>query len=148
MNVFETADLGRTLIAGLPHVAEFALIGSASYLLDAEDVDFAVMLDIGENAFDYVDQLRSKGWSLCGGDYDTEGDTWAAVRCGDVNLMVTHSRPFFDGYLLATEVCKALKLQNKEERILVCKIVRDGLTAVQAFVRQGLPVPEHLTRDV
>ncbi len=77
----------------------------------------------------YLSELIMQGWDHCGEEYDTQHGTWGAVRRGDINLMVTHNRVFFDGYKRAMEVCKVLGLKRKEQRIAVCKVVRDGMSA-------------------
>lgn len=138
-----TSTLAREIAAGteflakLPGVKAFRLIGSAMYLPAAQvnDVDFAVMLEDGRLCMNFTAEPPFKGWKLCGDDYDIDGGTWCAIRKGDFNLMVTHSQAFYDGYIKAMEVCKALNLVNKTDRIKVCRIVRDGKTAdeVAAF---------------
>jgi hypothetical protein len=130
MNIADEIDAGRAVIASLPAITDHALIGSAMYLPQANDVDFAVLLMHGD-ACTYVSDLALKGdgWSHCGEEYDSAAGTWAAVRRGNLNLMVTHDRNFFEGYKLAMEVCKALRLTNKPDRIAVCKVVRDRMPA-------------------
>ncbi len=137
MNVKDEIERGTALVRSMPAVTGFALIGSASYLPEqAQDVDFAVMLADGQHAVDYCVALEPQGFTPCG-QYDGVGGIWYAVRHGHVNLIVTHDRKFYDGYLLAMEVCKVLRLANKEDRIAVCQVVRDGMTA--DAVRPPLP---------
>lgn len=135
----EPVDLAREIAAGaalilsMPKVAEFELIGSATYMPEADvgDVDFAVLLDDGNDALQYLTEMRDGGgWQLCS-EYDSAEGLWGAARQGRFNLMLTHDRKFYDGYLRAMEVCKALNLQSKDDRIAVCRIVRDGCSAVQ-----------------
>lgn len=121
---------GRELIAKLPAVKDFALIGSASYRPDPHDVDFAILIDPAHNAVEYCTTLINDGWGNCG-DYDGVGGIWAAVRRENLNLMVSHDPVFFERYKVAMEVCKALRLEHKEDRVAVCAIVRDGKTAEQ-----------------
>lgn len=127
---------GRAVIESLQGIAASALIGSALYLPAEKcaDVDFAVMLTDGNDAMQWCSALMShdQTWSACG-DYDSDSGTWFSVRRGDLNLMVTHDRAFYDRYLTAMEVCKALRLEKKEHRIAVCRIVRDGWSADSAL---------------
>jgi hypothetical protein len=132
VNVQAEIDAGKALIAKLPAVLDSALIGSASYLPNPQDVDFAVLIGSGLDAMHYAEAMHEAGWELCS-EYDGVGGTWAAVRHGFLNLMVTHDPKFFTGYRTAMEVCKALHLVRKEDRIAVCQIVRDGLTADQVI---------------
>lgn len=132
MNTKQEIDAGRELLKTMENVVDYALIGSASYLPEdtVDDIDFAVLLDgKTRHAGEYTSAMATQdGWRLCG-EYDTDKGLWFAVRKGNLNFMVTHDRGFFDRYCAATEVCKYLKLQNKADRIAVCKIVRDGMTA-------------------
>lgn len=133
---------GVALIKELPLVLDHALIGSAMYMPDANDVDFAVLIDPKHNAIDYATSMHEDGWGQCG-EYDGVGGIWAAVRRGNLNLMVTHDPRFFADYKTAMEVCKALKLKHKEDRIAVCQIVRDGMKAEEVFTHErvyGRPV--------
>jgi hypothetical protein len=70
--------------------------------------------------------VREHSFEPCG-DYDAEAGTWFAVRRGNLNLMVTHDRRWYEDYLLAMEVCKVLRLEHKDDRIAVCRVVRDKL---------------------
>lgn len=132
MNIQEEIKIGESLISTLPNVLDSALIGSALYMTDAKDVDFAILID--GNATDYATALTVEGFDLCS-DYDVREGAWDAVRKGNLNLMITHSSEFFRGYKTAMEVCKALRLTNKADRIMVCQIVRDGLTSDQVTTR-------------
>jgi hypothetical protein len=117
-------------LRALPFVVDVALIGSAMYLPNPADIDFALLIDEfnGQGAVDYANALLKTGWIACS-EYDGVGGTWCAVRRDRLNLMVTHDRTFFDGYKLAMEVCKVLRLEEKQDRIDVCSVVRDGKKA-------------------
>lgn len=128
---------GEALIPTLPSVLDFALIGSASYLPEAGDVDFAVLIAPAINAVYYASQMVSDGWGNCG-EYDGVGGIWAAVRRENLNLMVTHDPKFFTDYKTAMEVCKALNLAHKQDRIAVCQIVRDGKKADEVMTHAKL----------
>lgn len=146
MNIDIQAEInaGEALIQTLPAVKDFALIGSATYCADPHDVDFAVLIDPAENAVDYTTRMQQDGWGNCG-EYDGVGGIWAAVRREHLNLMVTHCPTFFDRYKAAMEVCKALRLEHKEDRIAVCQIVRDGKKAeeVRTYGTHLSAVPLH-----
>lgn len=126
----------KEFLRTLPHIVDAAPIGSATYLPNPADVDVAVLVSC--NAITFVASLVDEGWRPCS-NYDTQTGQWAAIRHGSVNLMVTHDQAFFDGYKRATEVCKALHLTHKSDRIAVCRIVRDGMTAEES--RQPLKPP-------
>lgn len=122
-------------IQKLPGLVEFAMVGSALYMPETAvaDVDFAVLVAPEFAVAQYTQELMadSTGWESCS-EYATVGGMtmqWTAIRRGNLNLMLSNERKFFDGYKLAMEVCKALKLQTRAERITVCRVVRDGFTA-------------------
>lgn len=133
MNVIREIADGAEVLARLPSVAAFALIGSAAYLPNPADVDFAVLLNLpaSVSSGDYFDDhLKPLGFRACSGEYGAMGDgDWYAVRRGNLNLMVSTSETFYGGYIKAIEVCKLLNLTDKQDRIDVCQIVRDGLPA-------------------
>ena len=136
---------GRLLISSMHNVIEFALIGSAMMELpEVHDIDFAVLLAPGQDAIEYSMALHEAGWGVCG-DYDATGGTWTAIRRGLLNLMITHDPKFFAGYKTAMEVCKALNLQHKEDRIAVCQIVRDGKKATEVITYAQLYGPSPFT---
>lgn len=62
--------------------------------------------------------LLEEGWSpCCGGEYV---DTYfKAFRKGEDNYVITAARPFFERYLIAAQVCKALNVRDKETRIKI-----------------------------
>lgn len=134
---------GAAFVASLPGVEKFSLIGSAMYLPadQVADVDYAVLLapsmDKGlVEQFCQVELNEKHGFEHCS-DYDIDG-SWRAMRRGDLNLMVTSDAAWFERYLTAMEVCKALRLTKKDDRILVCMIVRDGRTADQVAPTEDL----------
>lgn len=131
---------GTSLLQAAPNVEAFALIGSALYLPadQVNDVDFAVLLKPGTLAFEHLARMTTSGdWKPCG-EYDTTGsDAWGAVRKGNLNLMVTHDRVFFDGYKMAMEVCRVLNLTRKEDRIAVCRVVRDRVPAADILAEKA-----------
>ena len=137
MNLETAIADGKTLIPAMPSVLDFALIGSAMYLPHANDVDFLVLIAPSLNAVDYSAQMCGEGWGNCG-EYDGVSGIWAAVRRENLNLMITHDPKFFTDYKTAMEVCKALYLTHKEDRIAVCQIVRDGKKADEVITHAKL----------
>lgn len=133
--VRETAE-AVAIIKAMRGVFDYAMVGSALYLPgSAHDIDFAVMLAEGTGATELATELTQEypnPWFACG-EYDADAGTWCSVRRGNLNLMLTHDRAFFDGYVKAMEVCKVLRLESKDQRIAVCKVVRDGLSADEVF---------------
>lgn len=147
-------------------VLDFALIGSALYHPEPKDLDFLVLVRgdsfftgpphpnkraIDEQApdleFALLDDATSKAprwafgadWQLCGGEYDDQDDKWGAIRNGPVNLIVTVDPAWYARAQMANEVCHALRLMDKEDRIAVYHVIRDGYSADEANARRGHP---------
>lgn len=113
------------IVAGFKNILDYALIGSAAYLEQINDVDIALLIE--GNVFEWeAENCPIPEYSRCG-DYDKVADSakWTSVRKGFTNFMITNDRQFFEDYKTATEVCKALHLTEKSDRIKVCQIVRD-----------------------
>lgn len=115
----------------MPYVAERSLIGSAMYLPAEQcaDVDYLVLVSGCEYTDPLAELVMDHGFAACGEQYECSTGTWGAVRRGNLNLIVTHDKAFYEGYKLAMEVCKALRLTNKADRIAACKVVRDRVPA-------------------
>lgn len=134
VDIEEEIAEGHRLIATWPEIEKAAVVGSALYLGEANDVDFVVLLGKGFDLLEFQDRLKALAWEKCG-EYDTGPDfTWTAVRKENLNWMLTTSPTFFAGYVTAMEVCRGLNLQTKADRIMVCRIVRDGMTATEACI--------------
>mgnify|MGYP001236544418 CR=1 FL=1 len=138
-NLQATIDEGNAFLCTLSSVAAWRLIGSAQYLPadQVNDVDFAVLLQSELDPARYATNLQDTGWGKCS-EYDQTTGLWFAVRRGDLNLMLTSDPGFYEKYLLAMEVCQGLRLAEKAQRVAVCAIVRDGLSAAEARNRAGL----------
>lgn len=113
------------------HVACHTVVGSALYRDDAQDLDILVMLneDYPDGIGLWVGEEIGEGWS--GSNYDTDG-SWIAVRKDNVNLIVTDDLEVYTKYNAASQVCMALSLPTKAQRMIVYRIVRDGMNAKTA----------------
>ena len=124
---------GEAFLRDMPKVAAYSLIGSAMYL-PAEacnDVDFLVLVRDGEYLESVTNLIQNHDFQPCGEQYECATGTWGAARRGNLNLIVTHDKAFYDAYKLAMEVCQALRLTNKLDRIAACKVIRDRMSATQ-----------------
>ena len=130
----DTAELilkGDAICQANTFILNHHLVGSAAYMHEPNDVDY-IVLTRGPWV-DLAQYFVEKGWQECG-EYDAgEEQRWGAIRLGDLNFMLTDDGQFMDDYVKATELCKALNLQTKKERIIVCRIVRDGCNAAEAL---------------
>jgi hypothetical protein len=89
------------------------------------DMDYLCLLDRGsDDAKRFVEILRVNGFNN-----ESNTDVYARIsdktgpegfeswRMGDVNLIVTYSRTFFDRFMEASASCKEKNLLKKEDRI-------------------------------
>ncbi len=129
-NINVGIEAGCTLISGLPGVKAFTPAGSATYLNEANDIDFLILVDESEVSYeDFCTNLRVLGFIDCGEDYE-EGK-FAALRLNDLNFIVIKDQGFYERFQLAIRVNECLHLEKKADRMAVCWIIRDGLTPEQ-----------------
>jgi hypothetical protein len=121
-------------LAQQPRVKSFCLVGSSLYVEAPNDVDFLVLTS--HTGFSEAHSEDFDNWQLCGGQYDDQTDKWGAVRKGAVNLIITTDSAWFSRCKLASDVCHALKLQDKGDRIVVHRVVRDGYSPEEANARR------------
>lgn len=120
MNIQQLVVQGSKFLASNPRVKAFQLFGSASYLLAPKDVDFIVLLADGEFIHEALPSLSwTSVYNAC-----TPESYWRAARDGDINYIVTTCQDFYDNSVLANEVCVALNLQDKDDRIKVFTLIR------------------------
>lgn len=99
-------------------------VGSSYILGKGADIDVLVLVPAVDT---YGAALVAEGWLRDGTtDYPSE---WASFRKGEVNAILTADAGWYDRFALAAEVCKALKLADKADRITVHAVIRDGKTA-------------------
>lgn len=132
---------GGFFLCAQPGVAKYKLIGSALYMdADVDDVDFAVLLrpDGRMGPREWCSLVVDIGdhWAWCsmyaqGKARDSE--TWFSIRrkidAINLNLMVTDDVRFYDAYVHSMEICRGARITDKAQRIAICKMVRDGLSA-------------------
>lgn len=136
--LFETVRDTSMMLADHTDVVDFQLVGSACFDEEnAQDVDFLVL--VGGSRFEEVGRwCFGSQWELCAGEYDVEEPgIWGALRKGNANLIVTIDRAWYERAALANEVCVALKLKDKGDRIVVYRVVRDGYDAEDANKRRN-----------
>lgn len=132
----EFANAESIIAEMAPYAASHALIGSTTYLPQesCNDVDVLVLVQGCEYHEPIADLMLRHDFQPCGEQYECATGTWGAVRRDKLNLIITHDAAFYAEYLRAMEVCKALHLTDKRDRIAVCKIVRDHMSADAALL--------------
>lgn len=110
-------------LRSLPVHIEASLVGSTYILGEGNDVDIMWLVS------DYQEATRlliKDGYEY---DKDYEDDRFASLRKGEVNVIVTAEEERYRNTLIAAEVCKYLKVAERDDRIAVHRIIRDGKTA-------------------
>lgn len=103
---------------------EARLVGSEYIFGEGKDTD---ILWLTANAVGARQYLIDEGYT-CESDTRPEYDDakFYSLRQGRVNILVCADKEYYDKFLLAAEVCKGLQLRDRDDRVLVHKIVRDG----------------------
>ena len=71
-------------------------------------------------------RLRLQGWAIEGpssSPYRGFNSAFFSARLHDHNLIVTSSTQFYNRFLEATQLCKKLNLQSKEDRVTLFQYV-------------------------
>ena len=74
--------------------------------------------------------LSKRGWDMSAKDYD--GDDFVSLRYCDYNALLTDSPEFYEAFVQAAEVCKALDLSDKTDRVTVHRVILYGEDAKTA----------------
>jgi hypothetical protein len=108
-------------------------------ILDAEPVGSRVtcnpppmdtdedILILTSELYPLIKKLKEAGYK--GGDvyFDTESgkatNNFYSLRVGNINLIITGEKQFFDEFMLATHVCKTLNVMEKKDRITVFQAI-------------------------
>lgn len=145
MNVLENVLQGTEYLSKCAAVKEFCLVGSAIYHPEPKDVDFLVYIeqtpdpDLGYDALAARFLLDGPYWYTLANEYDDQTGQWCALRSStfkDINLILTVDKGWYDRAKLANEVCHALKLMDKGDRVVVYRVVRDGDNAEMANTKR------------
>lgn len=136
MNLLREIVAASSEFAECKHIKEFDLVGSAVYHPEPKDIDFLVLIEDEDvlSAARYLPGMQS--WTTKTGEYDDEDGKWGSFRAGNINVILTVDKGWYDRAKLANEVCHALKLMDKGDRIVVYRVIRDGYTAEQANSRR------------
>lgn len=93
-----------------------------------------LLLTAQSSSLDKLEELLAQdGWSRCA-EADEElyrldpdyGKTWTALRKGHYNIMVTEDVSWYMRACAATELCKRMNVQLKDNRKMLFRCVRDG----------------------
>jgi hypothetical protein len=115
--------------AQVPGHIDSALVGSAYTVGDgsqANDVDILVYVTDLKDAVDYC---HAQGFESMDGRLGYEHEIAHPVKRDKANLLLTADRAWYLRFKAAAEVCRYLQLAEREKRVVIHKIVRDGHTS-------------------
>lgn len=113
-----------------------ALVGSAGILPSpelAKDIDILFLLEENTAIRPTVQPYLSSEyiWGYDEGTYPL--DDFESLRYENLNLLFVNKQKVFTEWLLAVNICRALKLSARESRVLVHQIIMDGLVIEGLF---------------
>lgn len=117
---------------GIPS-EQVALVGSTYSLGHGNDLDILVLGDM----YALSNTLEGMGWTRETLFIHYDNTDFISLRKDNVNLLLTDDQEFFERFKLAAEVCKVLNLADRRARILVHRVVRDGLSSEEAHLATG-----------
>lgn len=115
----------------VPGYMSHDLVGSAyTYQQEsANDVDILVWVADMEKAAEWV---GDNGYRAMAGRTDyQELETTRPVKKGKVNLLMSTDIAWINRFRAAAEVCRYLQIPDRQVRIIIHKIVRDGARSDQ-----------------
>ena len=114
------------------------IVGSA-YITDSNSSDIDVLVEVEFGEFcPGVEGLAFNGWAYGGSVGEGNDSNWGSWKktfpgVGDVNLLVTGSKEYFNAWLTAAEVCRFLALRGivvpRAERVGIHNIIMDDSDA-------------------
>ncbi len=124
-------------VQNLP-MRQAALVGSA-YILPspeaAKDIDLLILLEDKCDIRDVVQPCLCLSpewkWGYDEGTYPLDG--FESLRCGQMNLLFVNDKTVYDKWILSANLCRALKLYEREHRVMVHQIIMDGLSIPMPF---------------
>lgn len=88
------------------------------------DKDYIILVN---DFYSYAEELRDDyGFECTTGEYPVpveDASQFSTFRRGDINLIVTERKQFFDDFCDATELSTALNLLDKKQRIILFQYV-------------------------
>lgn len=128
----QLCEIVREFLNSVPgHVDEFDFTGSAFIegVKNPGDLDCIVLVN---DTTEFEDVLTGVGYVMSDpGDYnapepgrDPSEGVFFSFRKGEINLIVTDNRRFYDSFRVASEICRMLKVTEKENRVDVHGLLR------------------------
>ena len=105
------------------NVVEMEYVGSRVTCVPAPtDTDEDVLI-LTDNLGIFVRRCNTAGFKDTG---SYTGAAFHSLRHGEINLIITNEKEFYDKFMLATHVCKCLNVLDKQHRITVFQSILYG----------------------
>ena len=105
------------------NVVEMEYVGSRVTCVPAPtDTDEDVLI-LTDNLGIFVRRCNKAGFKDTG---SYTGAAFHSLRHGEINLIITNEKEFYDKFMLATHVCKSLNVLDKQHRITVFQSILYG----------------------
>ena len=105
------------------NVLQMAYVGSRVICVPAPtDTDEDVLI-LTDSLGTFVRKCNRSGFKDTG---SYTGPAFHSLRHGEINLIITDKKRFYDKFMLATHVCKSLNVLDKQHRITVFQAILYG----------------------
>lgn len=92
---------------------------------EGEDIDWLVWFDTEQEESEFILQLIDAGFTT-NGTQGYDPDMFVSYKKGTENFILTSNATFFERFLLARNLCQALNLTDKNDRITVHQAILKG----------------------
>lgn len=103
------------------------------YILSMEegaDTDVLVLVkDLGD-----ASEMAVKAGYTPDASYTLGTSKFQSLRKDDVNLILTQNSHFYDRFVMATDICKLLKVANKDDRVVIHERLREDTYVPDIFL--------------
>lgn len=90
------------------------------------DIDFIICTEKEDKLYKFLMDNDFKLSNASEEEYDLESEGFSCYRKGNINLIVTENKQWYDKWVLATKVAKKLNLLKKDNRITLFKAILYG----------------------
>lgn len=88
------------------------------------DIDYLILIETYDKCCELIQSLINIGYELGGSrpfdeNFANDDDGFSSLTYGNINLIVTNTKVFYDRFMDATKQAKELNIMNKADRILL-----------------------------
>lgn len=95
--------------------------------VDPQDVDLVQYCEGHDHMMRLLQQYGDQGWEVGSAmQYGLDGDDWSSIRKGKLNIILVCNPLLYVKWLAFTELARVLYLDQKVERIELCRAIVEG----------------------